>query len=390
MRLQLVTAEFPSIPGGVGDYTLRLGQALRRSGHEIDVLTSADPRVAADDVVAVHPVVANWGPRGVAALARASRCLPADVVCFQYVPYLYDRWGVPFHLSGLVRALGGQRRPVVVVCHELFVFEGRLKHRLVGLAQQVALRFAQRHAAALVVTTGRRRDWLAARGFDVSRVRTIRVGSSIPRATASTSDAVASFSGRPFRVAMFGNLDVQRRSLNVVCAAIERLGSSRPADVVELRLIGTVTEQARRYLAARPLQGSGFRIATEGVLPAGEVTRRLSECDAAVLFETTGLGGLSSRSTACAAALAAGLPLVGNEGGDTDPIYRDGENVLLCPIDPAALAERLGRLRDDLSLRAHLRAGARDLVEKELSWERIASDYVSLLAPLVAAREAVS
>ena len=45
MRLLLVTAEFPSIPGGVGDYTLHLGHALVRSGHEVCVVTSADSRV---------------------------------------------------------------------------------------------------------------------------------------------------------------------------------------------------------------------------------------------------------------------------------------------------------------------------------------------------------
>lgn len=385
MRLLLVTAEFPSIPGGVGDYTLHLGHALVRSGHEVCVVTSADSRVVGDSEFAVHPDVASWGPGGIPALARVTRGIKADAVLFQYVPYLYARWGAPAHLPWLLDAVRSGGRSVVLVCHELFVFEGRFKHRLVGFIQRTALWLAQRRADALVVTTGRRREWLAAHGFNVSRVSVVRVGSSIlPPASISLEAPAAT--GRPFRVVMFGHLDLERRRLDVVCNAIERLGRGRPDERVELRLIGPLRATACDHLASRLLEGPGFSIRTCGVLPAEDVARQLAESDAAVLFETTGLGGLSSRSTACAAAFAAGLPLVGNGGGDTDAIYRDGQNVMFCPIDPDALAGRLGALRYDLSLRARVRAGARELYDRELSWSRIAGDFVTLVAPLAGAR----
>ena len=167
MRLLLVTAEFPSIPGGVGDYTLHLGHALVRSGHEVCVVTSADSRVVGDSEFAVIPTWRAGSGRHPRARPRHTRdqggrrALPVRPLPIRPV-------GAPAHLPWLLDAVRSGGRSVVLVCHELFVFEGRFKHRLVGFIQRTALWLAQRRADALVVTTGRRREWLAAHGFNVS------------------------------------------------------------------------------------------------------------------------------------------------------------------------------------------------------------------------------
>ena len=42
MRILFITGEYPSMQGGVGDYTRRLGQALGALGADVHVLTHAD------------------------------------------------------------------------------------------------------------------------------------------------------------------------------------------------------------------------------------------------------------------------------------------------------------------------------------------------------------
>ena len=44
MRIALLSGEYPPQPGGVGDYTRHLGQALLARGHEVFVFTILDFR----------------------------------------------------------------------------------------------------------------------------------------------------------------------------------------------------------------------------------------------------------------------------------------------------------------------------------------------------------
>ena len=39
MKIGLITGEFPPMPGGVGDFTRSLAEALRKRGHEIHILS---------------------------------------------------------------------------------------------------------------------------------------------------------------------------------------------------------------------------------------------------------------------------------------------------------------------------------------------------------------
>ena len=59
MRILFITGEYPSMQGGVGDYTRRLSQALGELGADVHVLTHVD---AGDDhlrlpVAAYEPTV---------------------------------------------------------------------------------------------------------------------------------------------------------------------------------------------------------------------------------------------------------------------------------------------------------------------------------------------
>src|SRR5262245_16045698 len=55
MRIALLTAEYPPRPGGVGDYTRRLGESLMERGHDVHVFTIADCRFQIVDLAEPDP-----------------------------------------------------------------------------------------------------------------------------------------------------------------------------------------------------------------------------------------------------------------------------------------------------------------------------------------------
>jgi glycosyltransferase involved in cell wall biosynthesis len=85
-------------------------------------------------------------------------------------------------------------------------------------------------------------------------------------------------------------------------------------------------------------------------------------------------------------AAASGRPLVATDVPGCRDICRPGESGLLVPArDAAALAQAIETLLADDALRARLAAGARSLVEREFSSERVHAATLALYARLGAA-----
>ncbi len=82
MRILLVSAEYPPLFGGVGDYTANLFERLRARGHATRVLTSL--RVRDDERPDVVLAVDAWGYRHWGAILREVRSWRPDVVHIQY------------------------------------------------------------------------------------------------------------------------------------------------------------------------------------------------------------------------------------------------------------------------------------------------------------------
>ncbi len=81
--------------------------------------------------------------------------------------------------------------------------------------------------------------------------------------------------------------------------------------------------------------------------------------------------------------LAAGRAVVASRVGVVSEVLTDGENALLVPAgEPGPLAEAIGRLLDDVALRARLGAAARALIERRLSGARVAEALVARYAAL--------
>ncbi|MBP9751327.1 MAG: glycosyltransferase family 4 protein [Candidatus Moranbacteria bacterium] len=77
-------------------------------------------------------------------------------------------------------------------------------------------------------------------------------------------------------------------------------------------------------------------------------------------------------------ALAAGLPIVATVTGGTEELIRDGENGLfVVQRSPEDLAEKLGKLLADESLRVRMGEAGRKRAE-EMNWESVAGQFLEL------------
>jgi len=88
-------------------------------------------------------------------------------------------------------------------------------------------------------------------------------------------------------------------------------------------------------------------------------------------------------------AMAVGCPVVATAVGGVLDIVRDDETGLLVPDgDARALAEALGRLLDDPTLRRRLAGQARRLAEREFSVKGMVEQYEAVYESVVARRRA--
>jgi UDP-glucose:(heptosyl)LPS alpha-1,3-glucosyltransferase len=87
----------------------------------------------------------------------------------------------------------------------------------------------------------------------------------------------------------------------------------------------------------------------------------------------------------CIEAMASGLPVLACPVGGIEDYLRDGENGLLIKREAHDVAGKLDRLLNDTVLQQRLRDGGL-ATAKEYAWEKIAKQYLSLFAELMAER----
>ena len=124
MRVALLSAEYPPQPGGVGDYTWRLGQALAQRGHAITALTSRAMGPAGAGTIEDPPTfdlqISSWDWRCWRAVIAALDRLRPDVLHIQYQTGAYAMHPAINLLPWRLRHLPG-RPAIAVTAHDLLL-----------------------------------------------------------------------------------------------------------------------------------------------------------------------------------------------------------------------------------------------------------------------------
>lgn len=383
MRIALLTGEYPPTPGGVGDYTSCLAEALRARGHELSVLTireGAFVAIAGDGSVTPYGSDGlNWSPRVWPAVVAALGASRPDWLHIQYQTGAYGmRPGVnllPWRLRGLPA-----RPRVAVTFHDLLV------PYLFPKAGPVRLWVNRRLArdADAVIATNRAdldtlRAWLrpTAHAAQPAQLTHIPIGSNIAVAPPEGYDRGAWRAGLgvaadELLVAYFGLLSPSKGAETLVEALAQLALPWR------LLLVGgaatapqdqAYAEAVRARMAAL---GLANRAIVTGHVPDGEVSAHLLAADCVALPFSD---GASFRRGSLLAALAHGRPVITTTPADLGTSADlEGAALLLPAGDSAALAAALARLAAEPALAHAIAAGGTALASR-FSWASIAAQH---------------
>ncbi|MFQ3664354.1 MAG: glycosyltransferase [Chloroflexaceae bacterium] len=373
-----MSGEYPPQPGGVGDYTRRLAEALGERGHSVTVLTIQERRLRLYGLADLpeQPLGPpfdrlDWSLRCWPAVIGAIDRLRPHWLHIQYQTGAYAmRPGVNL-LPWRLRALPGRPR-IAVTFHDLLT--PYLFPRAGPLRRWVNWRLA-RDADAVIATTAADAAHLGGLHAHV-----IPIGSNIPVAPPAGFERAAwrarlGPDGFGRLVAFFGLL-APSKGLDVLLEALARLDPSwrlviiggaatAPQDVAHAE---AVRAMARRL-------GLAPRVHETGHLAAEEVSAWLLAADLVALpFRD----GASFRRGSLLAALAHGCPVVSTTPADTATTEALRPAALLVPPnDPAALAAAMVALAADDPTRARLAAAGRALAAR-FSWSAIAAHHEML------------
>ncbi len=382
-RFAIVCPNFYPRICGIGDHSARLGAELQRRGHAVAVY-SREPleRHPEDPGVEVH------GVAGTFPLAIAQKIAPLVIdwrptdVILQYTSQMWDAWRFGSPALGLLAAQvkrAGAR--VTLIAHEPFVPWYRRPDLLLAAVMQ------RLHFAALLkscdhvfVTTETRLRHVApyCSAMQVAAPGVVRVGANaLPVARVARPQGLAGGRAGP-RIGLFSTAALGKR-FDVVLDTFARVVRELPA--AELVLLGDLgpahkpsVRAVKDVLARHPARD---RIRVTGRLPLSMIAAAMAELDVYLFPMNT---GANTRSGTLPVALGSGLPVVAVFGSETDAsIFQDGENIVFArELSGPAFADATLRLLHDPQLLARVSAGARQVYDEHLSWQRIADDLLAV------------
>ncbi|MCS6937685.1 MAG: glycosyltransferase family 4 protein [Roseiflexaceae bacterium] len=380
MNVALLSAEYPPMPGGVGDYTRNLGMALLQRSHEVVVLTGAVN--GAEDRQPLRVIrlpLRRWDWRCWRVVRRALNDLKPDVLHIQYQTGAYGMHPAINLLPQRLR-LEANRPHLVVTAHDLlppYLFPKA------GPLRNWVTRRLMLDVDAVVATNdadeAQLRRWGAGRGDHTLAV--IPIGANIavappPAWNRQEWRARLGIAPEMTLIAHFGLMS-RSKGVDTLIQALARLPETFRLIVIGGEATASqdrmYADEVRRQVAALRLSE---RVVITGYCDDATVSAHLLAADLAALPFTD---GASFRRGSLLATLAHGVPTITTPGSAS---LADQTHVFLTPPgDPDALAGAIMRLASDPALRERLSAGGAALAA-QFSWKAIARQHEELYGKL--------
>ena len=395
MKLCMVSATYPDIHCGVGDFVGVLCPRLAQEGIDVHVLTSRDPRVRpSEENPRVHPTLEAWGWRQAPALIRAVQELRPDLVHIQYETLMYRRSPM-IELFPLLLKRAGFRGPVIFSPHEfhgphLFTSRGlradlqamnpRYLPTFVGRGEflwELRCRAMVQQSDVVAVTNEpllehlRREFPSRARRIVLTPLSSIVPDHSGGEDRGETRRRLGLAPGEVLLV-YFGFLRPEKRVEMVLDAFSSLAHEALPVRLLVIAGQGGVGDSYESYRTSLRQRfaslGADGRAHWYDYVPYDELATLLQAADVAVLPIA---GGVSWRRSSFLACLRHGLAVVTTRGEHTPPEVEDREHALLVPPDDQeALTGALRQVIADGDLRHRLRAGAQTLFKRR-DWNQV-------------------
>lgn len=397
MKVCLVTAEYPPMVGGVGDYTERLARELACRGNDVVVMTTASAEIG--DIPKALRVVPCWDFRTFRLVRDVIDSEQPDLLHIQYQTAAYGMHPAINLLPRRLRRTHAQL-PVITTFHDLrepylFPKAGPLRH---WVTRQLVL-----HSAGVVATNAE--DFATISRIAGSRsslcLKLVPLAPSVPPPGPADDAARAHVReswGIPadgYAVGHVGLLNHTKGVEDVLQAFNLLKAQGLPVRMLMLgEALGAADPTNRAYQAtllrlARKL-GITSDITWTGYLPPAELSRALQALDCCFLPY---IDGASYRRTTLLTTLAHGVSVVTTtpnpaaQGGQL-PDLENGDSCLLVPPgDFRALADAARRTLTDAALRARLQAGAQRLSAR-FTWDAVADGTLNFYREVAGAFQA--
>jgi len=388
MRIVMISAEYPPMAGGVGDYTRRLNTMLTHQGHEVAVITGNQGQ-AYRDAARIYPVrVPVWNGAGINSVRQTISKLQPEIVHIQYQTGAYQ---MKIAINTLPSALKRERQKglrVVTTAHDLL--PPYLFPKAGMLRDWYTKRIIRDADGAILTNAGDYHTVMNdSRGAWNPRAVFIPIGANVTPAPPANFDREIWRSQFDIKkgdmlLAYFGLL-THTKGLENLLAMMEHLPHT-----TRLVLIGGIGERVedqayanaiRQLIAQKNLQE---RVIMTGHTEASDVSAYLIAADAVLLPFTD---GYSYRRGSLITALAHGVPVITTYAPadihqDPLPELIDGKHALLVePENTEQLVTAVLRLQQEPEL-CHRLARTGQALTEVFSWERIVAQHEALYAAI--------
>ncbi len=394
-RVVMITTSYPRFPGDtVGTFLEPIAHGIARLGHEVHVVLPWHPRLdrpAREGDVHFHPFrYAPIAPLNVFGYAEALRAdvrlrlaataaAPLALASAWHAArrvardaratVIHAHWVIP---NGAVGAALPRRYPLVLSLHGSDVFVAE-RHAVIGRIARAVFRRCD-WVTACSDDLRRRAERLSA---PAARCETVPYGVDADR-FGPNPEARARWRARlglqpdQLLVATAGRL-VRKKGFEYLIDAMGRVGRCWPNAVLAVGGAGDLQDELR----ARVATCAAGRVIFTGLLRQDEVADLLAAADVvAVPSVRDDSGNVDGLPNVVMEALASGTPLVATTAGGIAAVARDGENALVvAERDPSALADAIGLLLGDRTLRQRMGETARRDVIEHHSWAEVARRF---------------
>jgi glycosyltransferase involved in cell wall biosynthesis len=369
VKVLIVSGIWPPDVGGPASHAPEVAEMLLARGHKVEVVTTADRAPALE----AYPV--QWASRSLPRGLRHARAVQLIAAAARRADVVYSTGmlGRSALGSALVHA------PIVQKLTSDPTYERSIRYGLYGgdldsfqraggwrvRTLRTARNLALRRTSRIVIPSESLRGLAAAWGIGSDRIEVLP--NPVEPPALENREELRRLHGFDGPTLVFaGRLSVQK----AVDVALRALRTLEGLDLV-LAGDGPDADKLRALAGELGLEG---RARFLGPQPRATVFELLRAGDAVVLPSKW-----ENFPHVLVEALAVGTPVIATAAGGVTEIVRDGENGLLVPPeDPEALAAAIRRYFDDGELRARLRRGAPQSVER-FSPERIYGRLEELL-----------
>ncbi len=391
-KLFIIAGDLFPKRGGVADYTLNISKELAQY-YKIYILTSrySDKNDKAylhgkgeknntlaydyneEKLFKVFPDITKWSLKNIPKILSLIKIIKPDAILVQYVPYMYNYYGLPFWLIILFIILRILNYKIILRIHEIAInwafnpvlvlisISQRFIANFLCLLSDVCLVNMLYFAKMLKICKGKIRIVPIGSSIIISEERKQKIEKEIIKLKVRINE-----NNKNVVLSSFG-IDASYRRYDVVLEVLRR------NDNLKFLYIG---EGNNLLKLARDMNLESKTIIT-GYLAPEDVYTYLRCSDLFIMLHADIRGGVGTKSGALMAAFYLGLPIIACKGKITDQYYfKHLENIyLINECTPEKLSNAIYEILNDENLMIRLCKGAKRTYDAFFSWTKIAELY---------------